>query len=74
MRWLQVSFARKLFASYLLVIVAGGATLLAAKIIEEMHEHGVVMGYPLAHTAASAALLEAAFRESPWPLDLASLH
>src|SRR5437764_11580412 len=66
MRWLRASLARKLFVSYLLIIVAGGATLftvtqimvstsLAAHITEEMHEQGVAIGHPLAHTAASTA-------------------
>src|SRR2546423_14132672 len=75
MRWLRANLARKLFVSYLLVIVAGGATLftvtqiiaptaLAAHITEEMHEQGVAMDYPLAHTTASAAQLEATFRET----------
>ena len=75
MRWLRAGLARKLFVSYLLVIMAGGATLftvthiivstsLATEITEEMHEQAVAMGHPLAHTAASAAQVEAAAREA----------
>jgi two-component system sensor histidine kinase BaeS len=71
MRWLQASFARKLFVSYLLVIAAGGVTLftvtqiivstsLAAEITEELHEQAVVLGHPLTHTATSTAQSEAA--------------
>jgi signal transduction histidine kinase len=75
MRWLRASLARKLFVSYLLVIAAGGATLftvtpiiastsLAAHITAELHEQGAAMGHPLAHPAASTALLEVTFREA----------
>jgi signal transduction histidine kinase len=73
--WIRASLARKLFVSYLLIIVAGGtmlftvtqiiaSTSLAAHLTAELHEQGVAVGRPLAHTAALTALLEATFRKA----------